>query len=540
MARRMRQRAPILLLAVAMAASAALLLSYTSHLTFLGDSWELLVRRPGWSLDTFFEPFNEHPVIVPALIYKTLLAVFGMESALPFHVVAITLFLLCALLVFVYMRRRVGDWLALCGAVLLLFMGAAHEDLLWEFQMCFFGSIAGGIGALLALDREDRFGDWLAAILLVVATAFSTLGVPFVVAAAAKVGLGPSPRLRRAFVPLLPILLYGIWWLASGHSAGNELGLSDIPDLPGYIFDAASAGIASLLGRQPIEPSGHPPPLAQALTIILGGAFIYWFGRKHKMSPGLIVALVLTFSFWGLLALDRGPQRFSSRFQYPSGVFLLLIAAEALRGYHLPRPAAFVIALCTVASVAAGISLLDQGYSTKWKFNSDGIKATLAAVDIAGTEAESTYEISLPPSIAVSVGRYRKGERSHGTPAWSEAQLLAAAESNRQHADSVFAGTVGIRLLAIGKLERLGACRMLDSRPEHRIDVSLPPSRYLLANLVNREVTVDIGRFWSDPTTRLGTLKGNARMSTYLRAGNSGLPWHLGVEGGPVRLCSIP
>jgi hypothetical protein len=133
MARRMRQRAPILLLAVAMAASAALLVSYTSHLTFLGDSWELLVRRPGWSLDTFFEPFNEHPVILPALIYKTLLAVFGMESALPFHVVAIALFLLCALLVFIYMRRRVGDWLALCGAVLLLFMGAAHEDLLWEF-----------------------------------------------------------------------------------------------------------------------------------------------------------------------------------------------------------------------------------------------------------------------------------------------------------------------------------------------------------------------------------------------------------------------
>jgi hypothetical protein len=540
MARRMRQRAPILLLAVAMAASAALLVSYTSHLTFLGDSWELLVRRPGWSLDTFFEPFNEHPVILPALIYKTLLAVFGMESALPFHVVAIALFLLCALLVFIYMRRRVGDWLALCGAVLLLFMGAAHEDLLWEFQMCFFGSIAGGVGALLALDREDRAGNWLASILLVVATAFSTLGAPFILAAATKIALGPSPRARRAFVPLLPLGLYAAWWLASGQPAGNELGLDDVPDLPGYVFDAASAGVASLLGRQPIEPSGHPPALAQVLTILLGCAFIYWLGRKREISTGLIVALVLTFSFWGLLALDRGPQRFSSRFQYPSGVFLLLIAAEALRGYRLPRPAAFVIAACTVASVIAGISLLDQGYSTKWKFTSDGIKSTLAAVDIAGAEAQPTYEISLPPSISVSVGRYRRGIRSHGTPALSEVQLLAAAESNRQHADSVFAGTVGVRLVAAGKLERLGACSVLDPKPEHRIAVSLPPSRYLLANLVDREVIVNIGRFWSGPTTRLGALKGNARMSTNLRAGNSSLPWRLGVQGGPVRLCPIP
>jgi hypothetical protein len=536
----MRQRAPILLFAVAMAASAALLFSYTSHLTFLGDSWELLVRRPGWSLDTFFEPFNEHPVVAPALIYKTLLAVFGMDSALPFHVVAITLFLLCAVLVFVYMRRRVGDWLALCGAVLLLFMGAAHEDLLWEFQMCFFGSIAGGIGALLALDREDRTGNWLASILLVVATAFSTLGVPFILAAATKVALGPSPRARRAFVPLLPLGLYAAWWLASGRPAGNELGLGDVPDLPGYVFDAASAGVASLLGRQPIDPSGHPPTLAQALTILLGGAFIYWFGRKREMSAGLIVALVLVFSFWGLLALDRGPQRFSSRFQYPSGVFLLLIAAEALRGYRLPRPAAFVIGACTIAALAAGVSLLDQGYSTRWKPTSDGIKATLTAVEIAGSEAQPTYEISLPPSISVSVGRYRRGERFHGTPALSEAQLLTSAESNRRYADAIFAAAVGLRLATTGRLERLRACRVLNPEPGHQIAVGLPPSgHFQFENLVDRDVIVDIGRFSPGTTTRLGTLMGHAKRSTYLRAGRSKLPWHLGVEGGPVRLCSI-
>src|SRR3954449_10476591 len=98
----MRQRAPVFLLLAAMVASATLLISYTSHLTFLGDSWELLVRRNGWSPNTFLEPFNEHPVVIPALVYKALLAAFGMKSALPFHIVAIFLFLLCAVLVFVY------------------------------------------------------------------------------------------------------------------------------------------------------------------------------------------------------------------------------------------------------------------------------------------------------------------------------------------------------------------------------------------------------------------------------------------------------
>jgi hypothetical protein len=535
----MKQRAPVFLLAAAMAASAGLLLSYTSHLTFLGDSWELLVRRTGWSPNTFLEPFNEHPVVIPALIYKLLLAAFGMESALPFHVVAIFLFLLCAVLVFVFMRRRVGDWLALCGALLLLFMGAAHEDLLWEFQMCFFGSVAGGLGALLALDREDRPGDWLAAILLVVATAFSTLGVPFIVAAAVKVALGPSHRLRRAFVPLLPLALYAIWWLGSNHSTGNQLGVSDIPHLPGYVFDAASAGIASLLGRQPIEASGHPPALAQVLTIVLGVAFIYWFGRKQRMPTGLIVALVLTFSFWGLLALDRGPQRYSGRFQYPSGVFLLVITAEALRGRHLRPPIAAVIAIVTAAAVAGGVSLLDQGYSTKWKPNSDNIKATLAAVDIAGPDAEPTYEISLPPSISVSVRRYRRALRSHGTPAYSEAQLIDSNEIVRRRADRVFVSVVDISMDGRA-LHAGGQCRRLGRGRERPPEANLPSSgRFQLTNFADGEVAIEGGRFWSDASARLGVLAPSTSASIDLPSGRSSRPWRLGTEGGAVRLCAI-
>lgn len=535
----MRQRAPILLLSVALAASAALLLSYTSHLTFLGDSWELLARRSGWSPSTFLEPFNEHPVVIPALIYRSLLELFGMDSALPFHLVATALFLLCAVLVFVYMRRRVGDWLALGGALLLLFMGAAHEDLLWEFQMCFFGSIAGGLGALLALDRESRRGDILASILLVLATAFSTLGVPFILAAATKVALGPRPRGRRAFVPLLPLALYALWWLTSGHPSGNQVGLSDLPDLPGYVFDAASAGIASLLGRQPLGANDRPPALAQLLTLVLGAGLIYWFGRKRSISPGLIVALVLTFSFWGLLALDRGPLRFSSRFQYPSGVFLLLVATEALRGYRLPRGAAFAVAVIVAAAVAGGISQLDDGYSTRWKPTSDTIKATLAAVDVAGADAQPTYEIGLPPSISVSVGRYRRALRDFGTPASSEAQLLGSPEADRRSADQVFAGSSGAQLRA-DRPGRLSACRKLDPGQRARIETALPPSgRFRITNLSDDEVIVEGGRFAPDASALLGGLPAGGSGFVDLSAGTSDRDWQLGIDGGPVRLCAI-
>lgn len=532
----MGRRAPIGLLVVALAASATLLFSLVSRLTFLGDSWNLLVLRPDWSLDTFLEPFNEHPIVLPALLFKTLLSVFGMESALPFHAVTISLFLLCAVLLFVYMRRRVGDWAALAGAVLVLFLGAAYEDLLWEFQMGFFGSIAAGLGALLALDREDRRGDPAACALLVVATAFSTLGVPFVAAALAAVLLDPDRR-RRLYVPLVPLAAYALWWLVSGHSAGGQLGLEDIPDMPRYLFDVAAAGIASLLGQQPIDGSGQPPLLGQLLVVALGGGLAYWIARRRRIPPGLTVALVLLLSFWVLLALDRGPQRFSSRFQYPSAVFLLIVAAEALRGQRIPRAAAAALAAVTAVAVISGVSLLDKGYSDNWKPTANGIRATLAAVDIAGPAARPDYSISLPPSIFARVDRYREAKRAHGSPAFDEDQLLAAEENQRQLADATLVGALGLRLRAATQSDASAPCRRIGSAGGGR-EVRLAPGTFQLENGTGRNVNLSLRRFADNLPAQLGSVPAAATRSLRLPVDRSPLPWWLSASG-PVRVCAF-
>lgn len=536
----MSQRAPIVLLVVAVAASAALLFSFVSNLIFVGDSWEFLAGRPDWSVSTFLEPFNEHAVLVTALIFKVLLTLFGMDSALPFYAVSISLFLLCAVLMFAFMRRRVGDWAALAGAVLLLFMGAAYEDLLWEFQMSFFGSIAAGLGAFLALDREDRTGDRLATALLVLSMSFSSLGVPFVIATAVRIGLGPPPRWRRAYVPLIPLALYGIWWVASGHSAGNGIGLGDIPDLPRYTFEAAAAGIASLLGRQPIEGNGAPPVLAQVLTLLLGAILVYWIARRRQVPPGLIVGLVLALSFWGLLALDRGPIRFSSRFQYPSGVFLLIIATEALRGQRLPRLANFVLVAITAGAMAGGVALLEQGYSARWKSNSDTTRANLAAVEIAGAKARSDFEIRFPPSLYIPVESYRDARRAHGTPAYSEAELLSAEDTERRRADRTLVTALDLSLLAPASAGRLVRCRAARPRPGSEAKLSLgAQGKFQLANLSDREVSVEAGRFSPDIPVNLGVLPPRASASLHLPADESDRPWQLAVADGPIRVCAL-
>jgi hypothetical protein len=332
------RRAPLLALAIAVLVSGALLLALDSQLTFIADDWELLVAREGWGPDVFLRPFHENIVIGPALIFKFLLAVFGMSSAVPFYVVSIFLFLLSAVLLFVFLRVRVGDWLAFVGAFLTLFLGAAFEDLLWTFQLGYFGSMAAGLGMLLALDRGDERGDRIACGLLAASLAFSSLGLVFAVGALAGVALGSEPRRRRLYVGLLPLALFAVWWLGWGHEAESHISLENLAHLPSYVFNAAAAGITSLLGLATND--GSQPDQAhliwgQILAPIVAALVALRVVRDKGISRGLTIVLVMAFAFWALAGLNRSGERFptSSRYQYPSAVFLLLIAGELSGAY---------------------------------------------------------------------------------------------------------------------------------------------------------------------------------------------------------------
>src|SRR4029077_12978819 len=121
--------------------------------TFLLDDWEFLLYRRDFDAGAVLDPHGEHIVALPGLIYKALQATVGMGSARPYRAASTALFLSSAALLFVFLRRRVGDWPALAATAIVLFLGAAWEDLLWSFQMTYFGSMAAGLGALLALER---------------------------------------------------------------------------------------------------------------------------------------------------------------------------------------------------------------------------------------------------------------------------------------------------------------------------------------------------------------------------------------------------
>ncbi len=67
---------------------AALLLAQMRGLSFFQDEWDFTLRRPGFSAHALLIPHNVHLSLVPILIYKAMLAVFGADTYTPFKLLA--------------------------------------------------------------------------------------------------------------------------------------------------------------------------------------------------------------------------------------------------------------------------------------------------------------------------------------------------------------------------------------------------------------------------------------------------------------------
>jgi hypothetical protein len=547
--------AALICLAGAAACSGAVLLILQSHLTFFADDWEFLLDRRGFSAAVFLDPHNEHIVLAPVAIYKALLALFGMDSALPFAVVSTLVFLLSAVLLFVYLRRRVGDWPALLGSVLILFLGAAYTDLLWSFQIGFSGSVAAGIGALLALERDDRRGDLVACALLVLATSFSELGVPFVVGALVSVALGPSPRRSRLYVALVPLALYGLWYLGWGHTGPSWASFHNLVNSPKFVFDAVSQNLASLLGlATPLSGSGSNPVglnWGRILLVIAIALAIWRLRRVGWRSRWLWVVLAAGGAFWFLTALNAIPLLRTptiGRYQYPGAIFVLLIAAELLRGVRLDRRLLAAATAVTVAAAISGLIFLHDGYRLR-EDPSDLLRAQLAAVEIARGHESPDFVIYFFIFFARPAHTYFSAVDAFGSPAFSESQLAASEEANRAAADHELALAEGIKLgpVAAGADQGARRCRKLSASSATQPLARLGSGRITLetggpsAPGNPAAVQVLLGRFSDGLPVALASLQPGQRQSLVIPADESARRWRLGLTGSgqPVTLCRL-
>ena len=397
---------------------------------------------------------------------------------------------------------------------------------------------------LIALDREDERGDRIACALLVVSLAFSSVGLAFAAGALADLALGRRPRGRRAYVALLPVALYGLWWIGWGHTAVSHLSFHNLVTTPRFVFRAAGAGVTSLLGLATgdgSEPS--QPHLIWGKLVLIAGlvALGVRIVRERRVSRGLAIALAIGLAFWIVAGANRDVSRLptSSRYQYPSAIFLLLIAAETLRGLRAPKFAVAVAAVVTGLALWGGISLMHREYSERWVPYADSLRSTLAAVQIAGDRAEPHFPVTVPPDLTVSARSYLAAVERYGSPAFDQAQLEARPETERASADLTIAQALGLALGPPRRYRQVLACQMLQASSAGETGLTLLHGGFTFENRASGPVQIMLSRFASEPSVSLGLLETGGKAALTIPVDDSDRPWGLALKGaGPVRLCT--
>jgi hypothetical protein len=341
--------------AAAVAVCAALLWA-TRGYTFYFDEWTFILSTDS-SWTHYLQPHNEHPAMIPRLIYTALLNTVGLRTYVPYMAVLLALHATNVVLLFELVRRRAGDFVGIAAALFLLVLGAGWENLLWAFQIGFVGSVACGLGALLVVvARPDRM--WLATVLLFASLMFSGIGLFFWGAAA--VALALTPARRRQLLWLMPIaLVFTAWYIAYGHAGGPgtaappQTFADRLATLPLYVAWGVGASLAGLIGE------GGELGLVLLLPALAVIGLAWRRRRPDAFALGIVAAMIAFYLVLGFNRAQFGYQQSGAgRYVYEGAIFWILLLADAAR--NLPwrgtwRPA--VVACAFLVCFTSGATL---------------------------------------------------------------------------------------------------------------------------------------------------------------------------------------
>jgi hypothetical protein len=421
--------------------ASAELLYLGRNTTFFYDEWGWIQSRRGWNVAAFLDPHNGHLSILPVAVYHLLFETFGLRAYLPYRLVLMACDLAVALLLYLYCRRRIGPWAALLPTALILFLGAAWQDLLWPFQIGFLGSIGFGVAAVLLIEGQGRRRELGAAACLAGAVACSGIGIPVVIWVAVRIAA--ERNWRRWWIVAAPTAPYLLWYLIYSDTApaGN---LASVASYFVRAFDAATTGLAGLGIRE------HP-----LLSVLLGGGVLVAVAarlvvdfRARRVPAGLLGVLAFGGSFWLLTALTRAQFHDfdASRYLYPGGVAIVLMLTEVARDTRLRRRIAAPIALALIAATAAcvvsGQDPLKAGARGLTDVSAQ-VRVELGALEASNPDPGYRPEHRLMP--VVTAGQYLSAVRALGSPALPLRRVPGLRALLRNIVDRILLDTHSIR-----------------------------------------------------------------------------------------------
>lgn len=353
-------RLALVVFGVVLAASAAFLVANTGDMWFFLDEWQFLADRSATNPDDLLRPHNEHWTTLPILVYRGLWSVFGLNTYLPYQLVAIALHLTAAWLLRVVMRRAgVGPWMATAAASAFVLLGSGYINILRGFQITFTGALVLGLAQLLLADHDDGIDrrDWWGLAAGLGALMCSGVGIVMVgvVALATLVRRGWRMAAFHA-APLAAVYL--VWWLVYRPSTSS--GDPGLGAKWSFVQEGAT-GVFDAVGRVPVVPV----LLGVILVVGLGLAWRHAGDRTVRVAAAMPAALLVGGAVFLVLTsqsravLGAATSR-EERYLHLGAAFVLpalAVAADALaRRWSLAAPVVLVLLLAGVPANALDIA----------------------------------------------------------------------------------------------------------------------------------------------------------------------------------------
>lgn len=544
-----------ILLGVAMCISATWLMIAGKDLTFSGDDIFYYARlivdngavHQAGGIEYFFIPHNGHLQLLGKLLYRGLFVTVGADYTV-FRAIEVFAAFVCVLFTFILLRRRVRPYAALIPCILLLFFGYGEGSFLWPFNIHTIGALAFGLGALLTLERNDRRGDIATCALLVLAVATVEVGLAFCIGVAVSV-LRRDDRWRRAWIFVVPLALFAIWWVWARKFGQSEVDLLNVKLIPIDFTNALAAVMGSIFGVNPTGPEITPNETTiTPWAAVLGGlalvALIYRI-KRGRVPMGLWIPLGVVLTYWLMITLaDRPPD--STRYLFVGVVAVFLIAASALRGARIGTAGLIAAACVVVFAIPPNISkFYDERASSVSDANNT--RTEYAMLELARPHVHSDYFPATDPRISdaggavfvpLSAYTYYQAADEFGPIGFSLEQIRHASVDQRHLADATLIGALELKLKPTEAPADPSSCpSSLDGKPGHPVFFFLEPGGVLLGSRSGSPVHVGLGRFGTGGASiQIGKLQPGEWANLRIPTDSDPDRWWVTVDG-PVHVC---
>lgn len=570
---------PRLLLAAAMACSAAAVLYVTRGEGFLGDEWGYYASYPGFDLKEMLGPRVGHLQFVVILLYKGVVELFG-PSDVAFRLLLVFFILLCAGLTYELVRRRVGDWLALGPAILVLTFGSGGETYATTLGIVITMTIAMGLGALLLLERDDTIGDVGACLLLLLGLASYAPMLAFLVGAAAVVvfARGERPQWRRAWIFAVPAVLYLAWraWSPPGQGDQAEVTFENLLQFPVSMLDSLAAALSAMSGLFAtggnVAPALIPLGWGQVLAalLVLGTILLLVERRGRPLERWVWPLLAMPLAYWFSIAAvsDAARPPEAARYQLLSAIFLILLFAQLAKGVRVgPRATAVVLAAFVLAALPNIAALKDHGHT--FRVNSDENRAELGALELVRDNVDRDFAIEAAgegisiPDLLIPASQYLAIADEHGSPAFSVEEIQAAPDGVRQAADVLLVRALEIEVTGLepgwasvrhpamaditaghgvgARAEQRGRCLwIVPISPDAAFELYLPRGGFTMLAEPGEPPALTLFRFGSPGPAKLASPIPGPVQVVRIPPDSAPQPWGLHIDlAAPLTLCPL-